>query len=101
MSKKKLYKSQNKIFAGVCGGLAEYLNMDPIIVRLIVVALAVFFAGFPVLVFYIIAAFIVPSVPLDDDENLKSANINEDSEVKIKNTSSKSDDEEFNSHFEK
>ena len=36
MSKKKLYKSRkNKMIGGVCGGLAEYLNMDPTIVRII------------------------------------------------------------------
>ena len=32
---KKLYKStKNKILAGVCGGIAEYLNLDPTIIRL-------------------------------------------------------------------
>jgi phage shock protein PspC (stress-responsive transcriptional regulator) len=32
---KKLYKSRKgKILAGVCGGLAEYLNLDPTIIRL-------------------------------------------------------------------
>ena len=36
MNKKKLYKIEDgKKIAGVCGGLAEYLNMDPTIIRLI------------------------------------------------------------------
>ena len=36
--KKKLTKSQkNKMFAGVCGGIAEYFNIDATIVRLVFV----------------------------------------------------------------
>ena len=56
---KKLYKSRTdkKIF-GVCGGIAEYLNTDSTVIRLLAVLLAVF-AGSGVLV-YIIAAFIMP-----------------------------------------
>ena len=37
---KRLYRSKNdKMIAGVCGGLAEYFSIDPVIVRLIFVAL--------------------------------------------------------------
>ena len=36
---KTLKKSRNKVFAGVCGGLGEYFNIDPVIVRLIWVVL--------------------------------------------------------------
>ena len=36
MNKKRLYKSsRNKKICGVCGGIAEYLNMDPTVIRLI------------------------------------------------------------------
>ena len=36
MEKKRLYKSRkNKMIGGVCGGLAEYFNMDPTIVRIV------------------------------------------------------------------
>ena len=36
MEPKRLYRSRrNSMIAGVCGGLAEYLNMDPTVVRLI------------------------------------------------------------------
>ncbi|MBE7092564.1 MAG: PspC domain-containing protein [Clostridiales bacterium] len=56
---KRLYKSNtDKKLCGVCGGLAEYLNIDSTIVRLILV-LAVLFAGCGILA-YIIAALVIP-----------------------------------------
>lgn len=57
--KKKLYRSQSdRKIAGVCGGIAEYFDLDSTIVRLITVALCLFVgAG---LLFYIAAAFIIP-----------------------------------------
>jgi phage shock protein C len=59
---KKLYRSKNdRWVAGVCGGLAEYLDIDPIIIRLITLAL-VLTAGGGLLV-YIIAWLIVPEEP--------------------------------------
>jgi len=57
---KRLYKSAtNKVISGVCGGIAEYFNVDPTIVRLIVVILSLGGAGSPILI-YIIAAIIIP-----------------------------------------
>lgn len=59
MNNKKLYKSQtNRMLAGVCGGIAEYLGIDPTVVRLIWVIVS-FVWGFGVLA-YIIAAIIMP-----------------------------------------
>ncbi len=59
MQNKKLTKSRNdRKLCGVCGGFAEYLNLDPTVIRLIWVLL-VFFAGTGVLA-YIIAALIMP-----------------------------------------
>ena len=59
---KKLYRSLNdKKIAGVCGGLAKYLNIDPTIVRLIWV-LIIFFAGAGVLA-YIACALVIPEEP--------------------------------------
>ncbi len=56
---KKLYKiEQGKMIDGVCGGLAEYLDVDPSVVR-ILWALVVFAAGTGILA-YIIAAIILP-----------------------------------------
>ena len=61
---KRLYLSQTeKKIAGVCGGIAEYLEMDPTVVRLIVVALAVFTAVFPMVIGYFLAWMIVPKKP--------------------------------------
>jgi len=59
---KRLYKIENgKIICGVCGGIAEYFNIDPSLVRIIaVVASLLLSAGFGGLVAYIIAACIIP-----------------------------------------
>ena len=60
---KKLYKSAtDKKLCGVCGGLAECLNVDSTVVRLILV-LAILFAGCGILA-YIIAALIMPEKPV-------------------------------------
>ena len=59
---KKLYKSNtDKKLCGVCGGIAEYFNIDSTIVRLILV-LAVLFAGCGILA-YIVAALVMPYKP--------------------------------------
>ena len=59
---KKLYRSKtNKKIFGVCGGLAEYFDIDATIIRLVLV-LAVLFAGVGVLA-YLIAALIMPVKP--------------------------------------
>ena len=43
---KKLYRSRkNRIIAGICGGQAEYFNIDPIIVRLITLILVLSFGA--------------------------------------------------------
>lgn len=56
---KKLYRStNNKMLAGVCGGIAEYFNIDPTIVRLVWAGLTVF-QGIGLLL-YILAAIIIP-----------------------------------------
>ncbi len=54
---KKLYKSNNRMLCGVCAGLAEYLGIDPTIVRLIWAALALTGTG---ILLYIVAALIMP-----------------------------------------
>ena len=57
---KKLYRSKkNRVIAGVCGGLGEYLKVDPTIIRLLWVFLTLisFGAG---LVAYAVAWIIVP-----------------------------------------
>jgi phage shock protein PspC (stress-responsive transcriptional regulator) len=57
---KKLYRSgENRILGGVCGGIGEYFNVDPTIVRLIWVLLTIASFGSGIL-FYLIAWFIIP-----------------------------------------
>ena len=59
---KKLYKSKTDAkIAGVCGGIAEYFDIDPTLVR-IVTAAAMLFAGTGVLA-YIVCAIIMPTAP--------------------------------------
>lgn len=59
MQNKKLTKSRNdRQLCGVCGGFAEYLNLDPTVIRLIWVLLSLCAGGG--LIAYIIAALIMP-----------------------------------------
>lgn len=58
MEKKRLYRSSsNCMIAGVCGGIAEYFDVDPTIVRLLFVI--AIFSGVSIIA-YIIAAIIMP-----------------------------------------
>ena len=62
MDEKKLYKSStDKKLAGVCGGLAEYFNIDSTLVRLGWVVFSLL--GGSGLLAYIIAAIIMPDRP--------------------------------------
>ena len=56
--KKRLTSSDDKMIGGVCAGLAEYLDIDPTIVRIVWV-LMVLFAGFGILL-YVILWLIMP-----------------------------------------
>jgi phage shock protein C len=63
MEPKRLYRSgKDKIIAGVCGGIAEYFEVDPVWVRLIV-TLITFVTGGVGLLIYVIAWIIVPVNP--------------------------------------
>ncbi|MBP5426784.1 MAG: PspC domain-containing protein [Clostridiales bacterium] len=55
---KKLYRSKtDKIIFGVCGGIAEYLDVDPFIVRFMFIVSVLCF-GYGILT-YLVAAFII------------------------------------------
>ena len=58
---KKLYRSSNRILAGVCGGIAEYLNIDPTVVRVLYIVLSYFSAAFPGLLLYLILLLFIPN----------------------------------------
>ena len=57
---KKLKKSSNKMLAGVCAGIAEYLGWDVTMVRVLYLLLSLFSVGFPGLLLYIILAIVMP-----------------------------------------
>ena len=62
MKGKKLYRSrENAMLAGVCGGIGEYFDIDPTIVRLAWVVLG--FCGGVGICAYIISAVIIPQRP--------------------------------------
>lgn len=61
---KKIYKSDtNKIFSGVIGGIGEYLDIDPTILRLVYILVAIMTGVFPAIIGYIVASLIVPKKP--------------------------------------
>jgi len=57
---KRLRKSKDRIIAGICGGISEYINpeMDPLIVRLAFLALTIF--NPLMIIFYVILLFVMP-----------------------------------------
>jgi phage shock protein C len=58
---KRLYRSEtNKVFAGICGGLGEYFDADPTIIRLFWLLIVIFTGFFPGVVAYILALFLIP-----------------------------------------
>lgn len=64
METKKLYRSNtDKVFAGICGGLGEYFQMDSTLIRLIWLVIVVATGIFPGAIVYVLAIFIVPRKP--------------------------------------
>lgn len=67
METKRLYRSRtDKIIAGVCGGMSEYFDVDPVIMRVLFVLLA-FFGGSG-FILYIASIFIIPKKPLQSGD---------------------------------
>ena len=52
-------RSNDRVFAGVCGGLAEYFEFDPVMVR-IAYAFLTLFTAFSGLIFYIVLWLVMP-----------------------------------------
>jgi phage shock protein C len=64
MAAKRLYRSlSQKMLAGVCGGLAEYFDLDVSLVRLVFVGIGIISAFIPMFVFYVIAWIVIPVEP--------------------------------------
>jgi phage shock protein C len=61
---KRLYRSnRDSMIAGVCGGLGDYFNIDPTIVRLITILLLFVTGLFPILLIYIVLSVVIPKNP--------------------------------------
>ena len=56
-----LKKSRNKMIAGVCGGIAEWLGWDPTIVRIGYALFSIFSVAFPGILVYIILWVVMPT----------------------------------------
>ena len=56
---KRLYRDKiDNVFGGVCAGIGEYLDIDPVIMRIIFTALI--FSPFPIILTYILFLIIIP-----------------------------------------
>jgi len=83
MVKKKLYRSKkDRMIGGVCGGIAEYFDIDPVLVRIIAV-LTIFANGIGIIA-YIIAWIIIPQNPEQVSEK-KEGGLREKAEETIQN----------------
>ncbi len=60
---KKLFIGNDKRLCGVCDGIAKFLNIDPVLIRTLVICLALLTAVLPVLIAYIIVALVLPNPP--------------------------------------
>lgn len=82
-----------RIFTGVCGGIGQYFNIDPVIIRLLAIILVFVTKGLFV-IFYIAASIIMPSSDdFFEEETPESSENCQDTEKTDDN------DEEFNSYF--
>lgn len=65
---KRLYRSEeDKMVAGICGGMGEVYEIDPTLIRLGLVFVGLATGIVPLLVAYIIGAIIIPVGPLEQD----------------------------------
>jgi len=56
---KRLYRQNNNMIGGVCGGIANFADIDKTIIRLLFAGLI--FTPFPIIIIYILAWIITPS----------------------------------------
>jgi phage shock protein C len=59
--KRSLRRSRDRVIAGVCGGIAEWLGWPPMRVRLIFVIVSLLSAAFPGTIVYLVLWFLMPS----------------------------------------
>lgn len=78
---KKFARSKDRKIAGVCGGIAEYLNIDPVIVRAVFLCL-LFFGGSGFIIYLILLVV----MPEQDPNYTGYVEVNEEEEKKTENT---------------
>ena len=93
---RKLYRSRkDRIIGGVCGGIANYFDIDPTLVRLAFIFILLFRgAG---LLGYIIAWFIIPERPINDEilNEIEKRDNEEDSQEKEDAEDEREDNQKF------
>lgn len=63
---RKLYRSRyDRMILGICGGLAQYFQMDPSLMRILTVIVWIFTGFIPLFIVYLIAGMIIPLEPTD------------------------------------
>jgi phage shock protein PspC (stress-responsive transcriptional regulator) len=81
---RRIYRSRkNRIIAGVCGGIAEYFNIDPVIVRIIFALLAIW-GGVGILA-YIIGLIVIPE---EGDRSIAGSKSKEEFKEKVESVAS-------------
>lgn len=60
MSDKKLFRSNNRVIAGVCAGIADWLGWDITLVRVLYLVISILSAAFPGILVYIILWIVMP-----------------------------------------
>ncbi len=61
---KRLYRSdKNKVIAGIMGGIGEYANIDPVVIRACYLAITIFSAVFPGILVYLLLILVIPKEP--------------------------------------
>jgi len=97
---KKLFKSRNRVLFGVCGGIAEFFNIDATIVRILMLVLV--FAGFGSgIIIYIAAAILMPERSVDNgyaDDNVN--NMRDARAYDNPSSAGSRSDDEFNKFFD-
>ena len=65
---KRLYRSRKeRMLGGICGGLGEHIDVDPTIIRMVLVVVTLFSLGIGIIV-YIIAWILIPESPGESTE---------------------------------
>jgi len=76
---RKMYKSEdNKIVSGVIGGVGEFFDIDPTVLRLLYLLITIFTGLIPGIVAYILAVIIMPKEPLAEKATRRERENKED-----------------------